>query len=134
MFTLPDIGEAGRQIDAGIYNNSKLGMAIDRNLLNIPEPAKLLLRKFPLVFVAYEALALKPFLLRLFPKRNDFNFHKRVFNYRLSRARQVVKNTFGILASRFRIFRRSIIGKTGDIKSTTKADVILHNFLMRKST
>ena len=134
MFTLPDIGEAGRQIDAGIYNNSKLGMAIDRNSLNIPEPTKPLLRKFPLVFVAYEAFALKLFLLRLFPKRNDFNFHKRIFNYRLSRARQVVKNTFGILASRFRIFRRSIIGKTGDIKSATKTDVILHNFLMRKST
>ena len=134
MFTLPDIGEVGRQIDAGIYNNSKLGMAIDRNSLNIPEPTKPLLRKFPLVFVAYEAFALKLFLLRLFPKRNDFNFHKRIFNYRLSRARQVVKNTFGILASRFRIFRRSIIGKTGDIKSATKADVILHNFLMRKST
>ena len=75
MFTLPDIGEAGRQIDAGIYNNSKLGMAIDRNSLNIPEPTKPLLRKFPLVFVAYEAFALKLFLLRLFPKRNDFNFH-----------------------------------------------------------
>ena len=38
-FTLTDIGEAGRQSDGCIYNNSKLGMAIDRNLLNIPEPA-----------------------------------------------------------------------------------------------
>ena len=37
-FTLVDIGEAGRQSDGGIYNNSNLGMAIDRNLLNIPEP------------------------------------------------------------------------------------------------
>ena len=39
-FTLVDeVGEVGRQSDGCIYNNSKLGMAIDRNLLNIPEPA-----------------------------------------------------------------------------------------------
>ena len=38
-FTLADIGEAGRLSDrGGIYNNSKLGMAIDKNLLNILEP------------------------------------------------------------------------------------------------
>ena len=37
-FTLVDVGEPGRQSDGGIYNNSKLGITIDRNLLNIPEP------------------------------------------------------------------------------------------------
>ena len=31
-------------------------------------------------------------------------------------------------------FRRFIIAKTGNIKNITKAAVILHNFLMRKST
>ena len=30
-FTLVDIGEAGLQSDGGFYDNSKLGMAIDRN-------------------------------------------------------------------------------------------------------
>ena len=53
---------------------------------------------------------------------NDLNL---IFNYRLSRARRVIENTFVILASRF---RRSIIGKA------EKAAVILHNFLVRKST
>ena len=37
--SIVDIGAAGRQTDGGISKNSKLGMAIDRNLLNIPEPA-----------------------------------------------------------------------------------------------
>ena len=70
-FTLIDIGEAGRQSDGSSYNNSKLGMAIDRNLLNIPELTTIneysSIRKIPFVFVADEAFALKPFMLRPFP-------------------------------------------------------------------
>ena len=38
FFTLVDIGEASRQNDGGICNNCKLGMAINRSLLSIPEP------------------------------------------------------------------------------------------------
>ena len=87
------------------------------------------LRKFPFVFVADKGFALQPFMLRHFPRRNDLNFHKSIFDYRLSRARQVIENTFGILASRFRIFRRSIIGKTGNIKNITKAAVLYIIFL-----
>ena len=75
------------------------------------------LRKFLFVFVADEAFALKPFMLRPFSRRKDLSLHKLVFNYRLSRARQVVENTFRILASRFRSFRRSILGKIGNIKN-----------------
>ena len=105
---------------------------------NILEPTTIneysVTKKFPFVFVADEAFALKPFMLRPFPRRNDLNFYELIFNYRLSCARQVIENTFGILASRLRIFRRSIIGKTRNIKYITKAAVILHNFLMRKST
>ena len=92
------------------------------------------LRKFPFVLAADEAFALKPFLLQPFPRRNDINLHKRIFNHRLSRVRQVIGNTFGILASRFQIFGRFIIGKTGNIKKVIKAAVILHNFHMSKST
>ena len=91
------------------------------------------LRKVSFVFVADEAFALKPFMLRPFSRRNDNLYKLTIFNYRLSRAKQVIENTFGVLASQFRIFRRSIIGKTGNIKNVTKAAVILHNFLMRKS-
>ena len=92
------------------------------------------LRKFVFVFIAYEAFALRPFMLQPFRRRNDLNLHKLIFNERLFCARQVVENFFEISASRFRIFRKSIIGKTGNIKNITKAAVILCSFLMRKST
>ena len=39
----------------------------------------------------------------------------------------MMENTFGVLASRFHVFRRKI----ENIKHITKAAVILHNFLMK---
>ena len=95
-------------------------MAIDRNLHNIPEPTAIneysVTKKFPMVFVADEAFTLKPFMLRSFPRRNDLNRYELIFNYKLFRARRVTENTFGILTSRFQIFRRSVIGKTRNMK------------------
>ena len=64
------------------------------------------LRKFLFVFVADEAFALKPFMLRLFPRRNDLNFHKLIFNYRLSRARQVVKKNLGDISQSISNFQK----------------------------
>jgi hypothetical protein len=61
----------------------------------------------PHVVVGDEAFPLKPYLLRPYSKSNvTRNEANKVFNYRLSRARWVVGNAFGILTARWRIFRR----------------------------
>ena len=98
-FTQVDIGETGRESDRGIYSSSKLGMTIDRNLLNIPEPTTTneysVTNKFPFVLVAGEAFALKPFMLQPFPGRNDLNLCEFIFNNRLSRAMRLLKTPSG---------------------------------------
>lgn len=67
--------------------------------------------------------------MRLYPGKG-LPGTKRIFNYRLSRARRIVENAFGIAASRFRILRQEIIANPSKVESICKAVVALHNFLI----
>ena len=46
----------------------------------------------------------------------------------------MIENAFGLLASRFRIFRRAIISDVENVIFITKAAIALHNFLMKTQT
>ena len=65
---------------------------------------------------------------------NYLEHQKRIFNYRLSRARRVSENTFGISTARWHIFKRLIIATLKRCISITKAVIALHNFLMLHET
>ena len=59
-----------------------------------------------------------------------FRAKKSVFSYRLSRARRVVENAFGILTQRFRVFLRPIAVRVDVDDKIVKASCCLHNLLM----
>ena len=101
-----DIGDSGRQSDGSVYQNSHLGYAIENNTLNSPkhavvcrDPANIL----PYVLVADDAFGLKTYLMKPYSNHNS-QLDQQSFNNRLSRARRVIENTFGIATTRFRIF------------------------------
>eukprot|EP00112_Aurelia_sp_Birch-Aquarium-sp1_P018164 Seg4296.2 transcript_id=Seg4296.2/GoldUCD/mRNA.D3Y31 product="putative nuclease HARBI1" protein_id=Seg4296.2/GoldUCD/D3Y31 len=130
-FTMVDIGDTGRQSDGSVYNNGNVGYAIENNLLGIPKDSKFRNshRILPYVFVADDAFGLKRHMMKPYPATN-LGTEKLIFNYRLSRARRIIENTFGIAANRFRVFHRPILANVDKVKDTTKAIVILHNYLI----
>ena len=76
--------------------------------------------------MADEAFQLQQNVMNPYP-REVLSLPERIFNYRLSRARQ---NTVGIAAARFRVFRHPIQAQVEMVVQITKAVVVLHNFLM----
>lgn len=108
-FLYVDVGTNGRVSDGGVYQQSSLATAVGQNRLKFPEDKCLPGRNKPVphVIVADAAFPLSERIMKPFPFRN-LTLEQRIFNYRLSRARGVVENAFGILANRFRIFLTTI--------------------------
>lgn len=133
-FLMVDIGDRGRESDGSVFASCNIGQAINERRLNLPEGRVLdgTCNKFPYVFVGDEAFPLKSCLIKPYPL-NKLDDSKRICNYRISRARRVIENTFDICASRFRLFRRHIIGTVNNVILATKAIVALHNYLMADS-
>ncbi|XP_048036196.1 protein ALP1-like [Megalobrama amblycephala] len=110
-FIYANVGVQGRVSDGGIFGQSDLRAAMDRDLLNVPRPEPLPAsnKTLPYTFVGDEAFPLRTDLMKPYPFRN-LDHGQRIFNYRLSRARRTVENAFGILANRLRVFLSNIIG------------------------
>lgn len=127
-FRIVDIGAQGRLSDGGIWHSSEMGKKIKNGEMNIPPEDH---RSLPCVFVADEAFQLTDFMLRPYPGRGGLSEDRAIFNYRLSRARRMIENTFGILAAQWRIYRKPIIANVETVTNIVKATVCLHNFLRR---
>ncbi|KAL3054476.1 hypothetical protein OYC64_017419 [Pagothenia borchgrevinki] len=133
-FRVIDVGGYGRTSDGGILANYAFGQALKSGSLQLPAGLPLSggdhLGPLPHVFVADEAFPLRKNLMRPFPGRNLAR-ERRIFHYRLSRARLVVENAFGILSSQWRMYRRVIEVQPEVADKFVKATCILHNFLRR---
>ncbi|XP_031329600.1 putative nuclease HARBI1 [Photinus pyralis] len=131
-----DFGTNGRVSDGGVLQNTKFFEKLQNNLLNIPgeETIRNTDRSLPYVFIGDDAFPLRVDLMKPFRQAALTSREKKIYNYRLSRARRIVENVFGILAARFRIFHTCINLEPRNIESVVMACCMLHNFLIVKSS
>lgn len=128
-FIMVDIGAYGSQSDGGIFCNSAFGAKFDEDNFNVPSAENLSGSdiSMPYFLVADAAFPLKKYIMRPYGG-NNLTPTQRIFNYRLSRARQVIENTFGILVVRWRILRTTINAKAENVDHIIKAVTVLHNY------
>lgn len=117
-FTYLDVGAAGRESDGGVFSRSNFKIAIEEKTLNMPN-------KY--VIVGDDAFSLKSYLLKPYSRSGTLTFEQKIFNYRLSRARRISENAFGILVAKFRIFEKPIPLSPEKIVKIVLACCALHN-------
>ena len=79
------------------------------------------------MLIADDIIRLKLWFWKLFPGKG-LNEEQAIFNYRLGRARRTIENSYGILATRWRIIRRSIKAKPELVDSIIKSFQCQHNY------
>ena len=98
--------------------------------LNILQPGNVTenFKNVHYVFVADNAFRLRTDILQSFRQAQLDSPDKEIFNYCLSQTRHIVENSFGILASRFRIYYTQINLEPENIVKVVRATCILYNF------
>jgi hypothetical protein len=131
-FIYVDVGKNGRVSDGGVIEDTAFHKKLLAKRLHLPNSTETE-HGLPFVFVADEAFSLSEHLLKPFSRR-ELTYERKIFNYRLSRARGVVENAFGVMANRFRILHTAINLDLWKIEVAVMACCILHNFLRRRCT
>jgi hypothetical protein len=131
-FIAIDVGSFGREGDSGIFLKSNMGQQILNCTFKFPQDCALPNTNLvvPHVILGDQAFRLHKHILRPFSHKSARgDSGKTIFNYRLSRARRVTENVFGLLSQIFRVFYQPI-----NINPNTCDDLIivtccLHNML-----
>lgn len=133
-FIYAHVGSNGRVSDGGVWNATSLSdyLKDTSNPLNIPAPKALpgRVNKIPYFLVADEAFPLKENIMRPYPS-SDLNETKRIFNYRMSRARINVECAFGILSSRFQLLKKTLNFRPKKVELFVMTCICLHNLLTK---
>ncbi|XP_075162741.1 uncharacterized protein LOC142235371 [Haematobia irritans] len=133
-FLMVEVGANGRVSDGGVYANSKIRSMYESGQLNLPNSERInnFNIELPYVFVTDNAFPLGKHFMKPYCTPS-LSIEQIYFNYRLSRARRIVENAFGIIASRFRILLGTINLSPAKTRIVVLAICYLHNFLKSKT-
>ncbi|VDH90223.1 Hypothetical predicted protein [Mytilus galloprovincialis] len=129
-FIWADIGGRGAASDAQLWNASDLKSAIEDGDLDLPdaEPLPHDTEDIPYFYIGDDAFGLRTFMQKPYGHR-ALALEERIFNYRLSRARRVVENAFGILSNRFQVLMSTMQHHPSTIRLIVTTCLVLHNLM-----
>lgn len=106
---------------------------MSNNLLRLPAPSPLQngIVDLPYVVLGDGAFALHNNLMKPYPGVHQEGTKERIFNKKLSSARVVVENVFGVMSSVFRVLRKPLLLQPEPAIQVVMACIVLHNFLRR---
>ncbi len=124
-----DAGASGRRGDGNVYQSSAFGKKLQRGQLHIPPACPLdgIEGDLPFYIAGDGAFERSLHLLNPF-KGNHLNPPERLFNYRLSRGRRCIEDTFGIMFRRHGVFQKPIQASKTTARYAVLACCALHNF------
>jgi hypothetical protein len=125
------VGSFGREGDSTVFENSSFYRHLMNESIQLPSAAPLpgtQNRNLPYVFVGDDAFGLSRHILRPYTGK-ILSKTKRIFNYRLSRARRYIECSFGILSNKWRIFHRLMNVTTDLAVQIVKTCCLLHNYV-----
>jgi len=132
-FLVAEIGAPGSQSDSGVLMSSVFDKLVSTAKINFPAEREIGSEgRVPAVILADQGFPLKEWMMKPFPVVGAANVRQAIFNYRLSRARVISENAFGILTARWRILLTSIDAKADLVRLIVRTIIVLHNYL-RKS-
>lgn len=130
-FIYIDVGAYGKSSDSTVFKNSIFFKKMTDGLLNFPEPIDIGIgfnEKMPFMLVADEGFGQSEYVLRPYGG-NFLSVDKKIFNYRLTRARRYIECSFGILANKWRILHRALDVNKDLAILIIKTCCVLHNFV-----
>ena len=129
-FIFAAVGSEGSLSDRAIFSRMRLKEDMDNDNLNFPpaEPLRGDDLRVPFYFIGDDAFPLTNRLMKPYSRRN-LNHDELVFNYRLSRARRVIENAYGILACRWGCLLTTINMAPENVKNIVLACICLHNIM-----
>ena len=130
-FLYVDVGAEGSAGNAGTWDRCGMNHAIAAGEAGIPDATPIPNDDKPIPYhiIGDDAFPMKTWLMKPYSHRTQ-DEKERIYSYRLSRARRVVENAFGIMTMRFRIFASNMLQQTKNVKLITLAGCVLHNLLL----
>lgn len=131
-FIFISVGSYGKECDSTIFKECTFWKKLIDGDLQLPAACPLTNDSdlpIPFVVIGDEGFGLHQHLMRPYGG-NHLDRNKRIYNYRLTRARRYVECAFGILANKWRIFHRPLDVDTNTAISIVKACTVLHNFII----